>query len=55
MRVNITIHKHKFLSNPQKEALIAVCPLGGLISWFPVAYAYNQMGFRFVVPIIDLW
>ncbi|EPB78503.1 hypothetical protein ANCCEY_02463 [Ancylostoma ceylanicum] len=45
-RVNITIHKHKFLSNPQKEALIAVCPLGGLISWFPVAYAYNQMGFR---------
>ncbi|ETN78901.1 hypothetical protein NECAME_02765 [Necator americanus] len=45
-RVNVTIHKHKFLSNPQKEAMVAVCPLGGLISWFPIAYAYNQMGFR---------
>ncbi|CAJ0596028.1 unnamed protein product [Cylicocyclus nassatus] len=45
-RVNVTFHKHKFLSNPQKESLIAVCPLGGLIAFFPVAYAYNQMGFR---------
>ncbi|KAK5965233.1 Membrane transporter [Trichostrongylus colubriformis] len=45
-RVNVTIHKHRFLSNPQKEALISVAPLGALISWIPVAGAYNQMGFR---------
>lgn len=45
-RVNVTFHKHRFLSNPQKEALISVAPLGGLVSWFPVTVAYNQMGFR---------
>ncbi|KAE9418474.1 hypothetical protein Angca_001817 [Angiostrongylus cantonensis] len=45
-RVKITIQKHRFLSNPQKEALISVAPLGGLISWFPIAVAYNHMGFR---------
>ncbi|KJH41989.1 hypothetical protein DICVIV_12037 [Dictyocaulus viviparus] len=45
-RVKVTIQKHRFLSNPQKEALISVAPLGGLISWFPIAVAYNQMGFR---------
>ncbi|VDL64935.1 unnamed protein product [Nippostrongylus brasiliensis] len=45
-RVNVTIHKHRFLSNPQKEALISMAPLGGLISFFPIAVAYNQMGFR---------
>ncbi|CAI4221783.1 unnamed protein product [Auanema sp. JU1783] len=43
---NVTVRRHKFLSNPQKESLITVVPIGGILFYVPAALLYNHLGFR---------
>ncbi|CAI5447268.1 unnamed protein product [Caenorhabditis angaria] len=44
--VDVILKYVYYLSNPQKESLITVTPVGTVLAAAPIAFAYNNMGFR---------